>query len=61
MALRDCYPCFGRGFVRGDSTQFVSRCGNCGGTGISPNWRLSDGSDPSKRPTSTPEATTHDQ
>jgi DnaJ-class molecular chaperone len=48
--IRDCYPCDGKGWWRTSSTQFTYRCNNCGGSGVSPTWEMSDGSDASKRP-----------
>lgn len=48
--IRDCYPCHGTGKVTMPSTQFTYTCNNCGGSGVSPTWAMSDGSDPSKRP-----------
>lgn len=50
--IRDCYPCNGTGFTVQPSTQYTYRCINCHGTGVSPTWEMSDGSDPSKRPPS---------
>ena len=46
--ILDCYPCWGRGFTESLGWRF--RCNNCHGTGISPTWELSDGSDASKKP-----------
>ena len=48
LAIRDCYPCFGTGVVT-SQLQFRFVCWNCGGSGISPTWAMSDGSDASKR------------
>jgi hypothetical protein len=48
-AIRDCYPCSGSGQT--ESQGFKHRCNNCRGSGISPTWELSDGSEPAKRPT----------
>lgn len=50
--IRDCYPCDGRGFIVMASTQFRFVCNNCRGSGASPTWELSDGSDIRKRPVS---------
>jgi hypothetical protein len=46
--IRDCYPCRGLGFT--ESMGWRYRCNNCRGTGASPTWELSDGSNPHKRP-----------
>ncbi len=48
--LRDCYSCFGSGTITMPWTRFQYICSNCSGSGISPSWKLSAGSDESKRP-----------
>ena len=53
MTIRDCYPCRGEGIIT--TALWKLRCGNCNGTGVSPTWALSDGSDPHKRPPNTAE------
>lgn len=46
--IRDCYPCYGRGFI--SYMEWTIECTNCRGTGVSPTWEMSDGSDLSKKP-----------
>jgi DnaJ-class molecular chaperone len=47
-AIRDCYPCDGRGYLIKEWGQ--EYCHTCQGTGEAPNWELSTGADPAKRP-----------
>jgi hypothetical protein len=49
--IRDCYPCDGRGLIPWfGSWHYAFTCRNCNGSGVSPTWAMSDGSDPAKRP-----------